>query len=371
MAPLAPSLPERAKGVLRCDVVWESILPDRRLTLPLILRRLLLWLGAMAGMAGLLSPALAADTATIELSMRLENISGFSTRDKTYSVDGTLWLAYDAALARALDEHKMAAIDLVRFQNLVNPWDSTVELLTRQPARLADGKVFQGYRFVGTFYSNDIDFAHFPFGQVTLSVVIEPRIGIADLLGRTIRVAVAPSGAELGARAGISGYDLSRWAFVDVPYKRATSLMGGAAATESRAVFNLHYDANDYAAAVKWVLPLAVVMLIMLLTPTLSSALISERLAVPPMILLSIALMQQSYRENLPAIPYLTFLDKLYAFSFIVTLAFFVLFIWAANALRSASPASSARQTRRINRVDLATQILAVAGYVLIVVLSV
>jgi hypothetical protein len=339
--------------------------PFRLLTL------LLLWSGV--NFTTLLLPAsgFAADPATLTQSMRLDNISGFSTREKTYSVDGTLWLAYDAALAEILDGRNIKPIDLIRFQNLVNPWNSTTELLTHGPAKLADGKLFRGYQFAGTFYSNEIDYQLFPFGGVTLSVVVEPRIGAAELLGRDIHVAVAAEGAELGARAGLSGYDLDRWAFSDQPYKRSTKIAGGAAATESRAVFNVYYSADTYAAAVKWVLPLAVVMLIMLLTPSLSGSLVSERLAVPPTILLTIALMQQSYRENLPAIPYLTFLDRLYAYSFVVTLAFFVIFIWSANALRGAALAGGVVQARRISRVDRTTQALAIMGYVVIVALSV
>ena len=323
---------------------------------------LLLWLPA---------PAFAADPAIVSLSMRLDNISGFSTREKTYSVDGTLWLAYDAELAALLDANSTKPIDLVRFQNLVHPWDSSIDLLTHEPRRLKDGRQVSGYQFAGTFYSNEIDYQRFPFGGVTLPVVIEPRIGAADLIGRGIRVAVAADGAELGSSAGLSGYLLDRWSFVEQPYRLATKIAEGAATVESRAVFNVSYRGDVYAAAVKWLLPLTVVMLIMLLTPSLSGSLISERLAVPPTILLTIALMQQSYRENLPAIPYLTFLDRLYAYSLVVTLAFFVIFIWSANTMRASAPTGSVGQARRINRIDQATQALAVVGYVVIVALSV
>ncbi|WP_428670067.1 hypothetical protein [Reyranella sp.] len=331
---------------------------------------LLLWRGMF--IVGFLVPATgsAADPATIAIAMRLDNISGFSTREKTFSVDGTLWLSYSDELAGALDARNIKPIDLILFQNRLNPWDSTIDQLTHGHARLASGRQYSGYQFAATFYANEIDYQHFPFGGITLSVVVEPRVGAAELLGRELRVAVVPDGAELGSRAGLSGYDLDRWAFVDEAYKRSTKIVGGAAATESRAVFNVYYTANNYAAAVKWVLPLTVVMLIMLLTPSLSGSLVSERLAVPPTILLTIALMQQSYRENLPSVPYLTFLDKLYAYSFVVTLAFFLSFIWAANAQRASSRTDDVGQAGRRSRVDLATQALTLVGYILIVAIS-
>jgi hypothetical protein len=330
----------------------------------------LLRMGMFAVGLLLATVCLAADPANIEISMRLDNISGFSTKAKTYEVDGTIWLAYDAELAQVLQTRDIKPIDLIRFQNLINPWDSTIQLLTERPVKLPNGKEFRGYSFAGMFYSNEIDYRSFPFGGMTLAVVVEPRVGAADLLDRNIRLVVAPDGAELGSRAGLSGYDLGRWAFFNEAYTRNTSILGGAAAVESRVAFNVYYDANIYAAAVKWVLPLAVVMLIMLLTPSLTSSLVSERLSVPAMILLSIALMQQSYRENLPAIPYLTFLDKLYAYSFIVTLVVFLIFIWAANALKDSSTADRLVQAKRINRVDLATQVLAIVGYIGIVVIT-
>lgn len=331
-----------------------------------MMRRLLAALGLLVATT---IAAAAAEPFRIEVSMRLDNISGFSPREKTYAVDGTLWLACDAALMRTLEERGIDPVELVLLQNLVNPWDAAVEPLAQRRAG-SDGRVVRGYRFVGTFYSNEIDYRHFPFGGVTLSVVVEPRVGAADRLDRGLVLAAAPDGGELGSRAGLSGYELSRWAFVDEPYRRVTHIAGGAAAVESRVAFHVYYAANASAAAVKWVLPLAVVMLIMLLTPSLTGALISERLTVPPMILLSIALMQQSYRDTLPPIPYLTFLDKLYACSLIVTLVFFVVFIWAANAMRTALPADAARQLRRINRVDLATQGIAIGGYILLIALS-
>ena len=45
------------------------------------------------------------------------------------------------------------------------------------------------------------------------------------------------------------------------------------------------------------------------------------------MILLTLVFMQQAYRDSLPSLPYLTALDGLYAFSYLVTLVFFCEFI--------------------------------------------
>ena len=83
--------------------------------------------------------------------------------------------------------------------------------------------------------------------------------------------------------------------------------------------------------------------------------------------LLTIVLMQQSYRDSLPSLPYLTFLDGLYAYSYLVTLAIFVLFIRSSNLLNKAPLDQHAAVGRQNDRMDALVQIGALSGYGLVV----
>ena len=46
--------------------------------------------------------------------------------------------------------------------------------------------------------------------------------------------------------------------------------------------------------------------------------------------------MQQTYQAELPPLPYLTFLDIIYAYSYLIAIAQFVLFVWGINVLAAA-----------------------------------
>jgi hypothetical protein len=129
----------------------------------------------------------------------------------------------------------------------------------------------------------------------------------------------------------------------------------------------LIYNPMGWSALVKWVLPLTITMVVMLLTPNLRASFSSERLAIPPVVLLTLVFMQQAYRDSLPSLPYLTVLDGLYAFSYLVTLVFFCEFIWCANRNDRLGGACSAVDERRIERLELSLQLASLAGYSLLV----
>lgn len=307
---------------------------------------------------------------TVNVGFRLENIHGFSAKEKTYSAEGSLWLTFDAAVREQLQREQLRIIDLIRFYNLIQPWNSRIEPLSQEPIALPNGRYTQGYRFSGLFYSDDINYYGSPFGELPLSFILESKSDSAQGLLRQIQLQVMPGGGEVGSRAGLSGYNLRDWNFYDRDYQRQSRISHGLSTQVDRVIFDITYAADTWAALVKWILPLAIVMLIMLLTPNLSSFLGSDRIAVPPVVLLTLVFMQQAYRETLPTLPYLTFLDGLYAFSSIVTLAFFITFIWGCNLMEKTPEGDRPRIALRIDRRDRQVQWVSLAGYGLLTLLG-
>jgi hypothetical protein len=109
-------------------------------------------------------------------------------------------------------------------------------------------------------------------------------------------------------------------------------------------------------------------MTVMLLTPNLRSSFSSERLAIPPVVLLTLVFMQQAYRDSLPSLPYLTVLDALYAFSYLVTLIFFCEFIWCANVMDRYATGNTAPMERRAERLEVLLQLASLGGYAVLLV---
>ncbi|MCP9858477.1 MULTISPECIES: hypothetical protein [unclassified Cyanobium] len=301
-----------------------------------------------------LATAAAAPVATvpIRVALKVDNVYRFSSREKTFSVEGTLRLSAPAAAVRQWLAAGVDPLDLVRFKNLVEPWNSLLEA-SSGPLRLGTD-LGRDYRFNGNFYSDEIDYRGYPFGTLPLQIrlVADPSFPATIAEPPRIRLQADSGASGVSRRSNMSGYRLSSW--------RLFHHRGGVE-------MELRYEPIGWAALVKWLLPLTITMVVMLLTPNLRAGFSSERLAIPPVILLTLVFMQQSYRDSLPSLPYLTVLDELYAFSYLVTLVFFCEFIWCANRLdRLASDGNGPQRPwleRRIERLELGLQLASLAGY--------
>ena len=130
----------------------------------------------------------------------------------------------------------------------------------------------------------------------------------------------------------------------------------------SMATFEISYRTNGWAAFYRFILPWLAVLVILLLTPNLEGNLNDLRLAIPSTALLTLVFLQQGAHADLPALDYLTFLDKLYLFGYVVATVEFWLFVWGSNLISRAPEDQHAQVMERINRVDLIYQITTIAG---------
>ena len=80
--------------------------------------------------------------------------------------------------------------------------------------------------------------------------------------------------------------------------------------------------------------------------------------------------LQEGAHSELPALDYLTFLDKLYLFGYLVATAEFWLFVWGTNLISRAPEAEHTQVMDRINRVDLVYQITTITGALCLLILG-
>jgi magnesium-transporting ATPase (P-type) len=107
-----------------------------------------------------------------------------------------------------------------------------------------------------------------------------------------------------------------------------------------------------------------------LLAPSLAGELGDIRLAIPSTGMLTLIFLQQTYRSELPALDYLTFLDWLYAFGYLISILTFMLFVWGTNTYQSAADQDKPVAVERINRMDTIFQLTAFVGLVLAATLA-
>jgi hypothetical protein len=316
----------------------------------LVLPALALVLGLPLLLAPLAPMPAAAATVPVTVALDVGNVYGLSTRAKTYRAEGILRVSAPAAAMRQWVAAGVEPVELVRFENLVEPWDSLLE--PNGPLEQQGASLGRDYRFSGNFYSDEINFRSHPFGGLTLHLMLK-AVPSANGAVRDIQLRGDAADSSVNQRTNMTGYQLRSWRLVN----------------ERHGVdLNLTYDPLGSASLMKWLLPLTITMLVMLLTPNLRASFSSERLAIPPVILLTLVFMQQAYRDTLPTLPYLTGLDQLYALSCGVTLVFFCEFIWCANLKDRLAERFDAALNRRIERLELTMQLVSVGCFLAVLI---
>ena len=92
------------------------------------------------------------------------------------------------------------------------------------------------------------------------------------------------------------------------------------------------------------------------------------RLAIPSTARLTLIFLQQSYHDGLPPLPYLTFLDQLFAVGYAIALGLFVLFTWGTNVYAKARPEEREMISDRIDRTDLIFQLVSLVVFITVAV---
>lgn len=310
------------------------------------------------------------DAPQLRVGLLMKNIYNLQLESQTFSADGWYWLAWGEDLETILRQQYLKPDQLVEFANQVEAWDSQVDWETADARQLADGSHYQLFRFSARFYIDTIDERHSPFETVVLPIVIETRPEAFALSRAAVRLIPADTASPLtGDYSELAGYSLRRnWI---VEGQNAYDLNGPHQdEVYSQLAFRVAYGSEPWASFMKWILPLLIVMSIVLLAPSLESSLGEMRLAIPSTALLTLVFLQQTYKAELPTTPYLTFLDELYAYSYLVAVGLFILFLWASNRMESAPPEQRQDVQRSINRIDSVCQWGALLGLGVVAVLA-
>ncbi len=296
------------------------------------------------------------NTLPLQVGIHVKNIYNLELERQTFSADGWYWLLWDQRLQEVIERENIAIGQLVEFTNQVETWNSRIEPESEKPERSPDGTYSQIFRFSARFYIESFDLHDSPFETIELPLVIETRPDVFSLARQGVRLESAPNLLKLiGDYGDLAGYSLKR-----SNLRQRLNLYDAYGTHTNRAfsqlVLKVVYGSNPLAAFTKWVLPLMIVMIIVLLAPSLEGSLGEIRLAIPSTAILSLVFLQQTYRSELPSTPYPTFLDQLYAYSYVVAVGLFVLFVWSSNIFESTPPDQQQQVRQRINRIDALCQ---------------
>ena len=248
----------------------------------------------------------------------------------SYSSSGYVWLNWKEPLQRYLEANE-ATIDerFTLLNTLITDAPPELEPVGQEPERLEDGSYYQLFTYRGRYYLDQASFRHYPFMNVSLPLVIEADDVDGSLGYKNLRLEPDIRNSGMGLFARIIGWLNQGWSIAEYRHHYATNFgLGGAESDYSLVLFEISFGTSSWSAFWRLLLPLSVLMAMVLLVFKVRSDEQDARASIPVTVLLTLVFLQQAYREDLPQLPFLTYLDQVYVVAYVVTLLAFVLVIW-------------------------------------------
>jgi hypothetical protein len=248
----------------------------------------------------------------------------------SYAASGYVWLIWQEPLQQYLEAKNATIAERFRLINtLITDAPPQLEPVSREPERLDDGSYYQLFTFRGRYYVDKASFRHYPFMSVSLPLAIEIDDVDGGLSYSQLRLEPDIRNSGMGLFAHIIGWINQGWSVAEYRHHYASNFgLGGQEQDYSLVLFETSFGTSSWASFWRLLLPLLVLMAMVLLVFKVRPDEQDARASIPVTVLLTLVFLQQSYRDELPALPFLTFIDQVYVVAYIVTLFAFVLVIW-------------------------------------------
>jgi len=305
------------------------------------------------------------DSVPVRVGIFAENVYDFNMTTQSFAAEGLVWIHWGPAFQEVLDAEGVTIEQVIHPVNRVNSWDWMMKPFYPNPLQTPGGDHYQLIRFAGRFYVDQIDLHRYPFEKLTVPIIWGLNVMSDVFSADKVRIIADHAQSGVGSFIEVIGFATDKYDVNEYVQTYPTSFGYKDAGQKSQTPFSqvrleVTYRKAPLASIQQFILPLLIVMLITLLAPSLAASLWDVRIAIPSTALLTLVFLQQTYRQNLPQLPYATYLDQIYVTCYMVTLCLFCLFVWASNTLDTCPEAERAETIARLNKVDSWFQIVCV-----------
>ena len=269
----------------------------------------------------------------IEIGVYATSTSELDLNVPSFNSSGYVWMRWSQAFQDYLEQNETTVQErMVVLNELISDTSPVLEPIGK-PKQEADGRFYELFSFRGRYYINNASFRHFPFMTVSLPIAIEPDDIDGQLDYSRLRFIPDSKDSGMGLYASIIGWLNHGWSIAEYRHHYATNFgladpSSNGQSDYSQLIFSMLFGTSAWASFWRLLLPLSVVMSMVLLVFKVRSDEQDARASIPVTVLLTLVFLQQSYRNHLPELPFLTFLDQVYVVAYGVTLAAFVLVLW-------------------------------------------
>lgn len=293
----------------------------------------------------------------VRVGIFAENVYDFNPSTQSFAAEGLVWARWGQKFQELLDSEGVTIDQVISPANRVNSWDWMMKPFYPKPLVTQEGDYYQLLRFAGRFYIHDVDYHRFPFERISFPIVFGLNSMSDVFCAEKVTLVADQQQSGVGPFIDIVGYATDSVKVREFLQTNPSSFGYKSGRADNSSDFSqvwlqISYKRSGFASVLQLILPLLIVMLITLVTPNLAASLWDVRIAIPSTALLTLVFLQQSYRQTLPFLPYVTYLDQIYAVCYIVTFTLFCLFVWTSNNLENAPESEKSAVITRMNRVD-------------------
>ncbi|WP_413413317.1 hypothetical protein [Prochlorococcus sp. MIT 0701] len=274
------------------------------------------------------------DALKVTTGLYLNQIYDYDPSSESFAADGWLWMKWQGDLD-GNGQFRGPPINTLDFMNQIVPGATSENFSLSEEA---DDWKWQGRRFASRFVIDDIDYSNFPFETINLEI----QIGTDDKILRDFVLLGDNSQSFVSNKLGIPGYQFKEIVLENnkIIFSKQFGHEFGVDVPEDFEDFYRYSQVNAILAFQRIVssslaslfIPLIAALFVCVISLFIDIKVSIPKITLPASILLILAVQQDRWRQMLPeSIDYLTYMDKIYLISYIITVMVFVESLLSAN----------------------------------------
>lgn len=281
------------------------------------------------------------DVLKVHTGIYVNRIHNVDRASGTFSANGWLWMSWDKPRDGDWYEDKIS-IDTIKFMNEI-PNASKRDKLIDEPEEQYGSRMWQSMRFSSKFLINNQDFSRFPFENVELPIeigsdafAIDDVVYIPNLKDSLVSDRLSLSGFEFrGLQARNFSHSItSKWGHSIDPVSPEDQTHWVYPHLE----WVMQFSRLSSSSIARLFTPVFAAMIVLMFSLLVNLNVASPKITIPASVLLVLAVLQERSHRLLPAdITYLTYMDKIYMFCYVLTLISFLSSLYCVNRIHRAS----------------------------------
>jgi len=280
------------------------------------------------------------DVLKVHTGIYVNRIHDVDRASGTFSANGWLWMSWDKPRDDDWLEGEIS-IDTIKFMNEI-PNASKRDKLIDEPQEQYGNRMWQSMRFSSTFLMNNQDFSRFPFENVELPIeigsdafAVDDVVYLPNLKDSLVSDRLSLSGF---AFRGLEARNFSH----SITSKWGHSIDPGSPEDQTHWAYPhlewvMQFSRLSSSSIARLFTPVFAAMVVLMFSLLVNLNVASSKISIPASVLLVLAVLQdRSHRLLPPDITYLTYMDKIYMFCYVLTLVSFVSSLYCVNRVNIA-----------------------------------